>query len=78
MKFFAFSKKNEPEEIKGYYMLGSYIGDGSLLFSDKLGRFYCDDHAFGIKETEFSLFLEEDILYYMKERVKTSYCLMVE
>ena len=69
---------NEPEEIKGYYMLGSYIGDGSLLLSDKFGRFYCDDHAFGIKETEFSLFLEEDILYYMKEREKTSYCLMVE
>lgn len=61
---------NEPEEIKGYYMLGSYIGDGSLLLSDKLGRFYCDDHAFGIKETDFSLFLEEDILYYMKDSFK--------
>lgn len=59
-----------PDEFKGYYMLGSYVGDGSLVLSDEHGDFYYGDHAFGIKKAEFSKFLEDDILFYMKDAMK--------
>lgn len=59
-----------PEEFKGYYMIGSYIGDGSLILTDKNGDFYYGDHAFGVKKADFLKFLVDDILYYMKDSLK--------
>lgn len=59
-----------PDGFKGYYMIGSYIGDGSLVLSDEKGDFYYGDHAFGIKKVEFSKFLQDDILAYMKDEFK--------
>lgn len=59
-----------PEEFKGFYMIGSYIGDGSLILSDKNGNFYYGDHAFGLEHVDFLKFLENDILRYMKDDLK--------
>ena len=59
-----------PEEFKGFYMIGSYIGDGSLILSDKIGNFYYGDHAFGLECVDFLKFLEDDILRYMKDDLK--------
>ncbi len=41
----------EPEfpDYEGYYRIGEYIGDGSMLLIDKEGNFYEDDHCFGRK-----------------------------
>lgn len=59
-----------PVEFKGNYCIGTYIGDGSLLLSDERGNFYYGDHAFGIEEAEFSAFVENHILRYMKDAFK--------
>ena len=58
---------DETEQFPGYYIMGSYMGDGSLILLDKSGDFYYGDHAFGISKVDFSKFLEDDILQYMKE-----------
>lgn len=63
----AIQMADETEQFSGYYIMGSYIGDGSRILSDKNGDFYYGDHAFGISKVDFSKFLEDDILQYMKE-----------
>lgn len=63
----AIQMVDETEQFPGYYIMGSYIGDGSRILSDKSGDFYYGDHAFGISKVDFSKFLEDDILQYMKE-----------
>lgn len=63
----AIQMADETEQFPGYYIMGSYIGDGSLILSDKSGDFYYGDYAFGISKVDFSKFLEDDILQYMKE-----------
>ena len=47
------------EDHEGMIIVGHYIGDGSMLVSDKDGRFYELDHAFGLKEMTFEKFLDE-------------------
>ncbi len=56
-----------PEEFRGYYWIGVYIGDGSMLLSDKEGGFYYGDHVYGVKKAEFPKFVEEWILQPMRE-----------
>lgn len=63
----AIQMADETDQFPGYYIMGSYIGDGSLILADKCGVFYYGDHAFGIDEVDFEKFLEKDILRYMKE-----------
>lgn len=56
-----------PDEFEGYYCIGTYIGDGSLILSDRNGKCYYGDHAFGIKEVEFETFVQDDMLRHIKE-----------
>lgn len=59
-----------PDEYKGYYAIGSYIGDGSLILTDSNGNFYYGDHVDGIEKATFEEFVERWILDGMKEAVK--------
>lgn len=54
-------------DYEGYYALGTYIGDGSLLLTDGKGKFYKGDHAFGIEESTFENFLEMWVLDKLKD-----------
>ncbi|MCM1287753.1 MAG: SMI1/KNR4 family protein [Clostridium sp.] len=49
-------------EWNQYYSIGSYIGDGSLLFADSKGGVYYGDHVTGIEETTFMEFLNTWLL----------------
>ncbi len=59
-----------PEEYKGYYAIGSYIGDGSLILVDNKGGFYLGDHVDGVNKSNFETFVEEWILNDMKDLLK--------
>ncbi len=59
-----------PDEFKGYYAIGSYIGDGSLILADNNGKFYLGDHADGIEESTFEAFVKRWILEGMEEAVE--------
>lgn len=56
-----------PDEFKGYYAIGEYIGDGSLLLSDDKGNFYYGDHVNGVEQASFEEFLQEWIISDMKD-----------
>lgn len=47
---------NGPEWNQ-YYIIGSYIGDGSLILADSEGGVYYGDHVNGIEKTTFMEFL---------------------
>ncbi|NLK71903.1 MAG: SMI1/KNR4 family protein [Clostridiales bacterium] len=59
-----------PEDYKGYYVIGSYIGDGSLILVDDKGGFYLGDHAGVIDKSTFEAFVEKWILDDMKDSLK--------
>lgn len=59
-----------PEEYRGYYAIGSYIGDGSLILADEYGNFYYGDHVYGTDKSTFEEFVEKWILDNMKEALK--------
>lgn len=61
--------KFEIPEYEGYYKIGSYIGDGSMLIFDKEGKFYEDDHCFGRKESSFEDFLENWIIRHLRDEI---------
>ena len=64
-------KLNEfPEEFKGYYAIGGYIGDGSLILSDDNGEFYYGDHTFGLEKSTFEDFLDKWIIKEMEESLQ--------
>lgn len=46
------------DEQKDYFIIGSYIGDGSMLLCDSDGNFYELDHDYGIEESDLLSFLE--------------------
>ena len=52
----------ETEELfnekKDYFIIGNYIGDGSMLLCDSNGNFYELDHCVGIEESDLLYFLE--------------------
>ncbi|MBP3325908.1 MAG: SMI1/KNR4 family protein [Coprococcus sp.] len=50
---------------EGYYAIGSFIGDGSLILCDANGGVYYADHVTGIDKTTFKDFIEEWIIRYM-------------
>lgn len=47
------------EENRDYFIIGNYIGDGSMLLCDNEGNFYEFDHDFGIEESSLDIFLED-------------------
>lgn len=49
-------------EYEDYYILGSYIGDGSNVVTDKKGVFYELDHVDGLTEVAFETFVDRWIL----------------
>ncbi len=57
-------------EYKDYFVIGQYIGDGSMLLTDGKGGFFEDDHAFGLKEKSFSEFLNKWIIYHLEDDLK--------
>ena len=48
-------------------VVGSYIGDGSLLVLDREGHFCKLDHAFGLEPCSFKTFLTDWVLMYLEE-----------
>lgn len=51
----------ESEELSGekkYFIIGNYIGDGSMLLCDEDGNFYELDHCFRIKKSKLLNFLK--------------------
>lgn len=57
-----------PEkEYEDYFIIGSYIGDGSLLLTDKYGIFYELDHEFGLEESTMVAFLDEHVIRCLKD-----------
>lgn len=56
-----------PDEFVGYYAIGEYIGDGSLLLTDGKGNFYYGDHVNGIEPSTFEDFIDNWIINCMKD-----------
>ncbi len=61
------TKVDSPEEYKGYYAIGSYIGDGSCILADEKGDLYLGNHAGMIEKSTFEAFVEKWILEDMKQ-----------
>ncbi len=61
------TKLDFPDDFKGYYAIGSFIGDGSLILSDAEGNFYYGDHCFGVEKGEFEEFIDKWIIRPMLE-----------
>ena len=53
-----------------YYIIGAFIGDGSLVVSDNEGNVYYYDHEFGVEETTFTDFLDKWIIRLQKDDLK--------
>ena len=53
-----------------YYIIGAFIGDGSLVVSDSEGNVYYYDHEFGVDATTFADFLNEWIIRLQKDDLK--------
>ncbi len=51
----------------GYYAIGSFIGDGSLILCDVNGGVYYADHVTGIEKTTFKDFIDEWIIRCMDD-----------
>lgn len=61
------TKLTVPDEFMGYYAIGEYIGDGSLLLTDGKGNFYYGDHVNGIEPATFEDFVDNWIINCMKD-----------
>ncbi len=59
-----------PDDYKGYFAIGSYIGDGTFIFTDNKGNFCCGDHINGVHESTFEEFVEKWILEDMKDSLE--------
>ncbi len=57
-------------EYEDYYVVGEYIGDGSMLLIDKVGNFYEFDHAFGLEEKAFEKFLDDWVTEHLIDNLK--------
>lgn len=53
-----------------YYIIGAFIGDGSLVVSDCDGNVYYYDHEFGAEATTFADFLNEWFIRLQKDDLK--------
>ncbi|MDE6761171.1 MAG: SMI1/KNR4 family protein [Lachnospiraceae bacterium] len=62
--------KYPDKEYEEYYIIGSYIGDGSLLLTDKNGTFYKLDHVFGLKAVPFEAFLDDDVIECLEDGMR--------
>jgi len=49
-------------EYEGYFFVGGFIGDGSMLVCDRSGSFFKLDHVYGLEETTFEEFLDDWII----------------
>ncbi|MBQ8568584.1 MAG: SMI1/KNR4 family protein [Oscillospiraceae bacterium] len=57
---------------RGYYPVGSYIGDGAMLVADKEGNLYTADHG-DINKSDFSGFLDWYLIDFLADELYT-YC----
>lgn len=62
--------KLEIPGYEGFYSIGSYIGDGSMLLTDTEGNFYLDDEAFGKEESTFEGFLEKWVIRHLVDEIR--------
>lgn len=69
-KYEDFSEEYPDEEDNNYYIVGSYIGDGSLVLIDKDGNFYLLDHAFGLEKSTFESFIDNEVIFYLEDAMK--------
>ncbi len=53
-----------------YYIIGAFIGDGTLVVSDSEGNVYYYDHEFGVEATTFADFLNEWFIRLQKDDLK--------
>ena len=53
-----------------YYIIGTFIGDGSLVVSDSEGNVYYYDHEFGVEATTFADCLDKWIIRLQKNDLK--------
>lgn len=54
-------------EYEGYYFIGEFIGDGSMLACDKAGKIFELDHVYGLEETTFEEFLDDWIIHILED-----------
>lgn len=54
--------KHPFPEYGEYYIMGSYIGDGSFVVTDKNGVFYELDHVNGLEEITFEAFIARGVI----------------
>lgn len=57
-------------EFEDYFVVGEYIGDGSMLLIDRVGNFYEFDHAFGMEEKAFEKFLDDWVIEHLIDNLK--------
>lgn len=55
-------RKCPVSEYEDFFVIGYFIGDGSMIVTDKNGNFYELDHVFGLEETTFEDFLENTVM----------------
>lgn len=62
--------KYPDEEYEGYYIIGSYVGNGSFMLIDKDGGFYQLDHDFGLKKSTFEAFIDNEVIFWLEDGMK--------
>lgn len=62
--------RKDKYQFDGYYAIGDYIGDGSLILCNEIGNIFSGDHEFGIKQIDLKDFLNEWIIRTMQDDLK--------
>ena len=59
----------DESERNKYYVIGSYIGDGSHIVTDSKGNVYYLDHVTGMEKTTFSDFINQWLIDILKDEL---------
>lgn len=65
-------------EYGEYYIIGSYIGDGSDVVTDKNGVFYKLDHVDGLKQITFESFIDEWVIELLENDMAEAGLIVIE
>lgn len=60
----------DESERNKYYVIGSYIGDGSHIVTDSKGNVYYLDHVTGMEKTTFSDFINQWLIDILKDELE--------
>ena len=61
--------ETDESERNKYYVIGSYIGDGSHIVIDSKGNVYYFDHVTGMEKTTFSDFINQWLIDILKDEL---------